>query len=85
MKEKMETSKRVSMFRGNMDILLSSYMIEKMAKAGLTYNAIKNVHARSGAKGVVALMTGAQDGRQARVTSNAEILTKVIFHLNKQK
>ena len=55
----------------------------KMAKAGLSYNTIKNVYAHSCEKGVVALMTGAQEGRHARVTSNAEILTKVVFFRNK--
>lgn len=84
MKVKAETSQRVSTFKGNMDTLLSSYMVEKMAKAGLTYNAIKNVHAISGMKGVVALLTGARDGREARVTSNKEVLTKVVFFLIKQ-
>ena len=84
MKVKAETSQRVSTFKGNMDTLLSSDMVEKMAKAGLTYNAIKNVHAISGMKGVVALLTGAREGREARVTSNKEVLTKVVFFLNKQ-
>ena len=30
-------------------------------------------------EGVVALLTGAREGREARVTSNIEVLTKVIF------
>lgn len=84
MKVKAETSQRVSTFKGNMDTLLSSYMVEKMAKAGLIKKAIKNVHAISGMKGVVALLTGAREGREARVTSNIEVLTKVVSFLNKQ-
>lgn len=62
-----------------METLLSSYTVEKMAKAGLTYNAIKKVHAISGMKGVVALLTGAREGREARVTGNIEVLPKVVF------
>lgn len=84
MKVKAETSQRVSTLKGNMDTLLSSYMVEKMAKAGLTYNAIKNLHAISGMKGVVALLIGAREGREARVTSNIEVQAKVILFLNKQ-
>ncbi|RUA06202.1 MAG: hypothetical protein DSY43_02685 [Gammaproteobacteria bacterium] len=78
MKEKAETSLRVLTFKGNLNSILSPYMIEKMAKTGLTYHAVKNAHSCSGAKGVVDLMTGA-------ITSNAEILTKIIFYFNKQQ
>ena len=61
-----------------------SYMVETKAKAGLTYKALKNVHARSGIKGIAALMTGAKEGQLARLTSITEIIAKLIYHLNKQ-
>lgn len=62
--------------------LLSKYMVDKMAKAGLLNPVLVKVHKRLGTKGVVALLASAGKKR-ARVTNSTDILTKIIFSLKK--
>lgn len=79
---KREVSLRIGTFSGNLKEVLSSYMVQKIARSGLTYEMIKDVHDKLSTKGVVALLAG-QD--KPRVTNKIDVISKIIMFLNNNK
>jgi len=69
-------------FHGNLDSVLSKYMVDKMAKARLSYPVLAKVHKSLSTRGVVALLAGAGQ-KSPRVTNSADILAKIVFSLKK--
>ena len=78
--EKCATSERQATF-SSLENAITSYMIQKIAKAGLSYTALKKVHNDLKSKGVVALLAG--DDEKPRVTAKSDILAKIVYYLSK--
>ena len=57
-------------------------MVDKMAKARLSYPVLAKVHKSLSTRGVVALLAGAGQ-KSPRVTNSADILAKIVFSLKK--
>ena len=82
-RQKEEVSKRVSTFKTNLNKVLSSYMIEKMAKAGINFPDICRVFQEMGSKGVIAVLAGGD--QKARVTIKVDIIAKTIYKVILEK
>ena len=73
--------RRLLTFRENLDTVVASYILGKIAKAGLTFETIKNAFEKANTKGVVTLLAGSPNP----VTKNVPILAKtVLFFKNEQ-
>ncbi len=59
-----------------------TYMINKLAKSSITYEGVRRVIDKSGAKGVATSLLGS-DKRHPMVTAIAEIIAQIV--LKKQK
>ena len=82
MKDKDAISERSMTFQGNLSSVLSKYMVDKMAKAGLSYPVLTKVYENLDTRGVVALLA-ATSQEKAVVTNSVEILSKIVFSLKK--
>ena len=82
LRDKDAVSERSMTFQGNLSSVLSKYMVDKMAKAGLSYPVLTKVHANIDTRGVVALLAGTSQER-AIATNSVDILSKIVFSLKK--
>ena len=72
--------------RGNFPI--TAQMAEKIAGSGLSYQALQNIFARFGEKGLVGVLSlppSTSQGKLPRVTRTSRILASVISHFKREK